>query len=77
MAIGTLGYVKKLEAAGMDRQLAEAHAEAMNEKVLPLLSTKQDIRELESRFENLLWKHTVAIILSVITVGGFLIRFIK
>ena len=84
MTVDTLGYVKKLEAAGMDRRLAEAHAEALNEKVLPQLATKQDIRELESkienlgfRFENLLWKHTVAVTFSVLTIGGFLIRFVK
>lgn len=110
MTIDTLGYVKKLEAAGMDRRLAEAQAEAMNEQVLPRLATAQDILRLEnkldhnseslenriensiaslenkfdhkfdslqSKFENLLWRHTVAIILTIITVGGFLVRFMK
>ena len=84
MTIDTLGYVKKLEAAGMDRWLAEAHAEALNDRVLPTLATKQDIRDFESKienmgykFENLLWKHTVAVTFSVLTIGGFLMRFVK
>lgn len=99
MTIDTLGYVKKLEAAGMDRRLAEAHAEAMNEKVLPLLATEKGVRSLqgnmqaqlanlesrldskfanfESKIENLIWKHTVAIILAVIAIGGFFVRFVQ
>ena len=99
MAIDTLGYVKKLEAAGMDRQLAEAHAEAMNVQILPQLATSRDLQQLETRmsgemqklqisvatdfrqlksdFENLMWKHTVATILTMVAVGGFLMRFVK
>ena len=77
MTIDTLGYVKKLEAAGVDRRLAEAHAEAMNEKVLPLLATRLDITNLENKMENLFWKHTAAIVLTMITIGGFLVRFMK
>lgn len=70
----------------MERRLAEAHAEAMNATVLPQLATSQDLQHLEERldnkmsrleqkFENLHWRHTVAIILSLVAVGGLLMRF--
>jgi hypothetical protein len=45
MAIDTLAYVKELEAAGLDRKLAEAHAAALRDKILPELATKQELRK--------------------------------
>jgi hypothetical protein len=45
MAIDTLAYVKELEAAGLDRKLAEAHAAALRDKILPELATKQEVRK--------------------------------
>jgi hypothetical protein len=45
MAIDTLAYVKELEAAGLDRKLAEAHAAALRDKILPELATKHDLRK--------------------------------
>ena len=33
--IDTLSYVKRLEAAGVERKTAEAHAEANNANVVP------------------------------------------
>jgi hypothetical protein len=93
MSIDTLGYVKRLEAAGLKREQAEAHAEALRDEVVPQLATKLDLDRLGDRishemaalrhemgamrssFETLLWKHSVAIILSVFAVGGFLLRF--
>jgi hypothetical protein len=44
MTIDTLEYVKKLEAAGVDRQEAEAHAQAIREMLA--LATKVDIDRL-------------------------------
>jgi hypothetical protein len=44
MAIDTLAYVKSLEAAGVERHAAEAHAEALTRHVLPDLATKADIK---------------------------------
>lgn len=79
MAIDTLGYVKRLEAAGFKREQAEAHAEALRDEVIPQLATKIDLDRLgdrlEAKFESGLWKHSVAIILAVLAVGGFLLRF--
>ena len=68
--IDTLSYVKRLEAAGVDRKTAEAHAEAINAHVVPELATKSDI-------ETLLWKHSLATLLCVLAIGGLLIRFVK
>ena len=56
MSIDTLEYVKKLEAAGLDRKLAEAHAEALREAVAKEVATKADVdaagNRLESQFEQ-------------------------
>ncbi len=46
MAIDTLAYAKSLEAAGVDRRAAEAHAEALTHHVLPDVATKGDIEQL-------------------------------
>jgi hypothetical protein len=40
MAVDTLAYAKELEAAGVERQAAEAHAEARTKHVLPDFATK-------------------------------------
>jgi hypothetical protein len=81
MTIDTLGYVKRLEAAGIDRRQAEAHAEATRGEVAPQLATKADldaaVTRLERKFEMLLWKHTLAIPLGVLTIGGLLLRFVR
>lgn len=38
-----MAYVKSLEAAGVDRRAAEAHAEALTHHIFPDLATKDDI----------------------------------
>jgi chromosome segregation ATPase len=48
MTIDTLEYVKKLEAAGVDRKAAEAHAEALRASIEDELATKADILRLEN-----------------------------
>jgi hypothetical protein len=75
MSIDTLGYVKRLEAAGFARAQAEAQAEALRDELVPQLATSADLDRLSDRIEATLWKHTVAIILAVMAVGGFLLRF--
>ena len=77
MTIDTLGYVKRLEKAGMDRKIAEAHAEAIRDDVVPQLATKVDLERLGDRMEAAMWKHSVAIRLGGLAIGGFLIRFLK
>jgi hypothetical protein len=48
MTIDTLEYVKKLEAAGVDRRAGEAHAEALRAAIADELATKSDIQRLEA-----------------------------
>jgi hypothetical protein len=43
MTIDTLAYGKALEAAGVTRDAAEAHAEALTRHVLPDLVSKPDL----------------------------------
>jgi hypothetical protein len=53
MTIDTLEYVKKLEAAGVDRKAAEAHAEALRAAIEDELATKADILRLETSIHRL------------------------
>src|SRR4029453_15559370 len=48
MTIDTLEYVKKLEAAGVDRRAREAHGEALRPPIEDELATKADILRLEA-----------------------------
>jgi hypothetical protein len=52
MTIDTLAYAKELEAAGVQRQAAEAHAEALTHHVLPDLVTKADLAATKSDLEH-------------------------
>lgn len=52
MAIDTHGYVKALTAAGVPAAQAEAHVEALRDKVLPELATRQDLKALGSELRN-------------------------
>ena len=59
MTIDTLEYVKKLDAAGVERKLAEAHAEALRATVVQDLATKTDlqieIQRVEAKVQLLTW----------------------
>lgn len=48
----TLGFVKRLSAAGMDTAQAEALAEALSIHAFEELATKSDLRELELRLRG-------------------------
>ena len=52
MAIDTLGYAKRLEAAGVDRAQAEARAEAIRTVVEAGLATKVDLEAAFARLEG-------------------------
>ena len=77
MTIDTLSYVKRLEGAGVDRKVAEAQAEALRDDVVPQLATRADLDRLGDRLEAVIWKHSLAIVLGVLAVGGFLVRFLR
>jgi hypothetical protein len=59
MTVDTLEYTKKPEAAGLDRKLAEAHAEALRSAVASELATKADLntetQRLDSKLQLLTW----------------------
>lgn len=65
MTIDTLGYAKRLEAAGMPREQAEAHAGALRASIVPPsgLATSTDDRRLSYRTEAVLWKWGTGVIL--------------
>lgn len=52
MTIDTLAYAKELEAAGVERRAAEAHAEALTHPVMPDLITKADLQRAVERLEQ-------------------------
>jgi len=76
MAIDTLAYTKALEAAGVDRRTAEAHAEALTKFAMPDVATKADIERLEVKWEPrwtvLMWAVGVNIALTVAILGVLL-----
>jgi len=52
MSIDTLEYAKELEAAGLDRKLAEAHAAALRRAVETEVATKPDVDAAANRVEQ-------------------------
>lgn len=70
MSIDTLGYVRSLESAGIDRRQAEAHADAMRDHVLPQIATKADILELR---HDLTWR----VLGIVVAANGFLFALLR
>lgn len=52
MAIDTHGFVKVLTAAGVPTAQAEAHVEALRDKVLPELATRHDLLTLPSELRS-------------------------
>jgi hypothetical protein len=52
MAIDTLAYTKALEAAGVERQVAEAHAEALIHALSAEVATKSDLDALGARLKS-------------------------
>ena len=51
MMLDTLEYVKLLEAAGVDRRQAEAHAQAVHDVLVPQLATKGDLDAAVAKLE--------------------------
>jgi hypothetical protein len=52
VTVDTLAYVKDLEANGVDRRQAEAHATAMSKHIMPELATKADIDRVRTDLET-------------------------
>lgn len=64
--INTLEYVKTLEAAGVDRTVAEAHAASVVKHVIPDLASKADIQGIEARLTKL----EADLTLRMVAIGG-------
>jgi hypothetical protein len=58
MSIDTLGFSKYLQDHGVEREQAEAHAEAANRYLFPQLATKADLDKVEAS----LTMRTIAIV---------------
>lgn len=52
MTVDTLEYTKKLGAAGLDRKLVEAHAEALRSAVASELATKAGLTTETQRLDS-------------------------
>ncbi|HEY1261178.1 MAG TPA: hypothetical protein VGF34_18155 [Stellaceae bacterium] len=65
MTIDTLAYTKALEAAGVERRVAEAQAEALINHVLPDLVTKADLEQAIERLEHRLTVRFFGLMLGV------------
>jgi len=83
MAIDTLGYVKALKEAGVPAVQAEAHAEALRDRIVPELATKQDLKELsvELRGEIVslrvdMWRMAFAVVLATTTLVTFVQKLV-
>jgi hypothetical protein len=63
MAIDTLAYVRELEAAGLDRKVAEAHLAVLRDNILPELATKQDVKDLRPQLRREVWMIALGIAL--------------
>jgi hypothetical protein len=83
MTVDTLEYAKKLEAAGITRQAAEAHAEALKSAVDAGLATAAELEALghrvgekmatlEGKVNLLTWMCGFNIVLSLAILGKLL-----
>jgi DnaJ-domain-containing protein 1 len=70
MTVVTLAYSKHLEAAGVDRQAAEAQAEALTKYVLPDLVTKADLAATKTELEQAIERSEHRLTLRVIGIVG-------
>jgi hypothetical protein len=76
MAIDTLACSKALEASGLDRQAAEAQAEALATHVLPQLVTKPDLDIAIERLEHRLTLRLITIVGAFDAALFALLRFV-
>ena len=87
-AFDTLAVVQKLEAAGVERKQAEAHAEALRdsqarlatkddiarlEAKIDTMATKTDLAELRAEIYRAMWIQTGAIIGTIIAASGIVV----
>ena len=83
----TLTTARELEAAGVERRQAEAHAEALRRAVSAdreQLATKADLAELradlaglETRMYRALWIQAAALIGTQLAIAGFIVHLLS
>jgi hypothetical protein len=73
-AFDTLGYAKHLAEAGVDRQQAEAHAEAARQFIMTELVTKEDMRLNSELIVNQMTVRLGGIIVASLAALGVLLR---
>ena len=76
MTIDTLAYTKALEAAGVDRDAAEAKANALGKHVLPQLVTKADLDIAVERLEHRLTLRLITVVGAFDAMFFALLRFV-
>jgi hypothetical protein len=76
MTIDTLACTKALEASGLDRDKAEAQAEALAKHVLPQLVTKPDLDIAIERLEHRLTLRLITIVGAFDAALFALLRFV-
>ena len=75
--LNTLAYARRLTAAGVERQQAEAHAEALNEAVSQGIATKADIESVKEFVEARIERAVNRVILALVAVVGLGVAAIK
>ena len=70
MAFDSLGFVRRLEEAGVARKQAEAHADAARDFILDGVATKPDLERLDERIGQKLDSLELRM---TIKLGGFLV----
>jgi len=76
MTIDTLACSKALEAAGVDRNAAEAQAESPSKYVLPQLVTKTDLETGLERLEHRLTLRLIGVVGAFNAALFALLRFV-
>ncbi len=65
----TLAYTRRLEAAGVDRAQAEAHADAVRDAVAESSATKTDLSAMEARMTARLYG-AIAVVCGLVAAGA-------
>lgn len=78
MTIDTLAFAKHLEAAGVQREAAEAHAEALIHYVLPDIATKPDLEHGLERLKHDLTARIFGLVLGIVgLMNGILFALLR
>ena len=68
----SLGYVRRLQAAGVERTVAEEHADVVKDYLLDELATRRDLQDLEQRMTIKLGAMLVVAVGAIVALEGLL-----